>query len=131
MKFCDQLQPINEMPELARFPEGVRRLIIVSAECRRWSFPISTKTCLLGMLLGALSGLIFVLISLGVFCLLVIASWYFGISGFLLAFVGALGAIGIGAVVVRLIVLRGRRKLVRSYLCSDLGRQLCNSFSSS
>jgi len=130
MNLSKDFQPVMEIPELAPFPDKVRRLVILRARSHRFSFPVSGRDCMLGILRGILSGLTFVMICLGVFSALVICFWSFGTIGFLSAFLGCLGIIGSAAMVSRVIALRGIRKKVRSYLQSDEGRELSGIFAS-
>jgi hypothetical protein len=130
MKLSKYLQPVMEMPELAPFPDQVRRIVIFRSRSRGLSFPVSGRDCMLGILRGILSGLTFVMICLGVFVALMICFTCFGAIGFASAFLGCLGAIGSAATVSRVAALRGIRKQVRWYLQSDEGRELSGIFGS-
>jgi hypothetical protein len=117
-----------QMPELAPIPDKVRLFVILRARSDRLSFPVSGRDCVVGIVCGILSGLTFVMICLGVFSALMICFWSFGEIGFVCAFLGCLGVIGLTATLSRVIALRGIRKQVRSYLETDEGRELSGLF---
>ena len=131
MKLWQYFYPVMEMPELARFPERVRHLIVTSARLQTVSLSLFPGACVLGILGGMASGLLFTLICFGVFSLLVLAYWHFGIVGFFSSLLGALVIIGFGAAVSRLVYLHKMRKQICAYLRSDVGQEITRTFGSS
>src|SRR4051812_43399885 len=101
MKVSDHFRPVMEMPELAFYSDRLRRLVISRARSHILSFPVSPRECILGILRGIVSGLIFVTICLGVFCAVTICFWFFGLLGFASAVLGSLAITGLAAAISR------------------------------
>lgn len=120
-----------EMSELARFPERVRRFIVACARLQRGSLPLSPRAWGFGILSGVVNGLVFALICLGVFLLLVVASWHFGVVGFFSSLLAALAIIAFGAAVSRSVYLQKMRMQIRAFLRSDAGQDITKIFGSS